>query len=98
MSETTTELVFEDPPPSGGGRQAGKSELGRWLAALREHPGRWAKYPKMRVTQHAAAAVAGTIKRGKGYGLQAGEFETTTRKAEDGKGGWLFARYVGADS
>jgi hypothetical protein len=91
MSET--EILFVDAPPPQQ-RRGRPSPITPWLAALREHPGRWAEYPQS-ILNYAAAT---NIKRGKGYGVKPGEFETTARRTEDGKAFRLFARYVGGES
>ncbi len=93
MSETP-EIVFADPPPTKKGPGSrGQSPLGLWLAALRDHPGRWAEFP-----QPMSSTVATQIKQGKRCGVRPGEFEVTRRSTGDGKTYRLFARYVGGES
>jgi hypothetical protein len=91
---SAVELVFEEPPPVMRGRNSrGQSPLGLWLAALRYHPGVWAKYP-----EPTYAATAGQIRGGRNYGAVAGEFETRPVSITGSKPlrVTLYARYIGA--
>ncbi len=90
---SAVELTFEEPPPATRGRNSrGQSPLGLWLAALRDHPGVWAKYP---VPTYASAGPQ--INRGKNYGASAGEYETRAVSITGTKPlrVTLYARYVG---
>jgi len=90
---SAVELTFEEPPPSARGcKSRGKSPLGLWLAALRDHPGVWAKYP-----EPTYASAAPQINRGKNYGASAGEYETRAVSIAGTKPlrVTLYARYVG---
>ncbi len=94
MSKTpTTDLIFVDQPPTKAGRLADPNHPIRlWLDALRQHPGQWAKYPDPQPTRTAC----GTIKNGKAYGAQPGEFEAKTSAAGATNGRvFIYARYVG---
>lgn len=86
------DLIFEEPPVlHGGGMVRGSSPMGQWLAALRQHPGQWAKFPEPK-----SATIATHIKRGTCYGVQHGEFETRTVKIDgDSSRRTFYARYVG---
>lgn len=87
------DLIFEEPPTFRMGRPLGGSPFGQWLAALRDHPGQWAKFPEPR-----AAAVSTHVRRGDAYGVEAGEFETRTMSAGTPGRVWIYARYVGGES
>lgn len=94
MSETP-ELIPEDPPPikrAGSGARAGQTPVGLWLAALRDTPGVWHRYPD-RVHARAPASIS----RGR-YGVEPGEFEALSRNLDDRGRGLLYARYVGGGS
>lgn len=84
MSE---EVVWEDPPNGPGSSGC----WGKLLAPLREHPGRWAK---VKVGNDVVRAEGSNIKRGAYAGIEAGEFEVTSRAVGDGRYA-LYARYVG---
>lgn len=89
----TDDLIFEEPPKpshSPGVRQ-GNSPVGRWLASLRDHPGSWAKYP-----DPLSQGVGTTIRKGRGYGVEAGEFEVRTVNIPDSPTHLvnLYARYT----
>lgn len=88
----SADLIFEEPPSKipTGGPVAGSSPFGLWLAALRHHPGQWAKYPEARY-----AGDATVVRNGDRYGVEAGEYETRTVNAEIGRRVWIYARYVG---
>lgn len=92
-SSKTPDLVFEEPPPPAPGRKAGTSPIGLWLTTLREHPGKWAKFPE----QVLSSYVAGVIWSGKGYGAKPGEFDAVTRTGTN-KQWWLYVRYIGGES
>lgn len=89
------DLIFEEPPSKtpGGGPVAGSSPFGLWLAALRDHPGQWAKYPEARYAGDATA-----VRNGGRYGVKAGEFETRTVGTGAGRRVWIYARYIGGES
>jgi len=90
---SAVELVFEEPPPVTRGRYSrGASPLGMWLAALRDHPGEWAKYP-----EPVSPATPCDIRGGRNYGAVAGEFETRPVNITGSKPlrVTLYARYVG---
>lgn len=94
MPQTTdpaTDLMFEEPPPPN--RRGRTSPVTGWLAALREHPGKWAKYP----TAYMTTGAGHRITAGEGYGVTAGEFEAVMRRSENGKAFHLYARYVGGE-
>jgi len=93
-----SELIFEEPPKPnpGGGRPVGASPIGRFLAALREHPGRWARFPQAHDGRGLLSRKVTDINRGNRYGVQAGEFEATSRKVGDSF--YLYAKYVGGES
>lgn len=88
----STELIFEEPPAYSG-RGPG-SPLTAWLASLRDHPGRWAKYP---LPVHSGTTTA--ITKGQRYKVAAGEFEVSATGKGAGKHkSWLYARYIGGES
>lgn len=88
---TATELIFEDPPPAR--RRGLTSPVVPWLEALRQHPGKWAKYPEPFMSSGAAA----NIVRAKGYGLTTpGEYDAVMRPTTN-KRYELYARYIGDD-
>ena len=87
----TTDLIFEEPPPTAaGGVTRGQSPLGLWLAALREHPGRWSKFP-----DPVGPSNGTTIRRGAGFGTEKGEFSIRTAKIDGSAKVTMFARYDG---
>lgn len=43
-TDTTVELIFVDEPPPAQPR-GNRSPVVGWLQSLKDHPGRWAKYP-----------------------------------------------------
>lgn len=89
------DLIFEEPPVTATGPHSqGNSPVGLWLAALRDHPGRWAKFPDT-----VPLGLSSRIKKGDRYGAKAGEFEV--RMSYIGAPPprvWLYARYVGGQS
>lgn len=88
----STELIFEDPPAYPGAGPG--SPLTGWLASLREHPGKWAKYP---TPVHAGAGTA--IARGQRYKVAPGEFEVKgSGKGAPANTSWIWVRFVGADA
>lgn len=89
------DLIFEKPPAKqwGGGASVGSSPFGRWIAALREHPGVWAKYK-----EPCSPTMATNLSRGRAYGVTAGEFEVRTVKADGDYRRWVYARFVGGES
>ena len=97
MSDTDTELIFEEPPAAAAGnsKPAGGSPLGRWLHSLRSHPGQWAKFPTGG-RKEAMRSKGYQARTGRNYGVRAGEFEVVTRKVGDEV--FLYARYVGGES
>lgn len=90
---TAPELIFEEPPPPKSGRPG--SGIREWLDSLRQHPGQWAKFPT-----EVNGGIGGHVTAGSAYGVTAGEFEVTMRRApEAGKyRAWLYARYIGGES
>ena len=87
----SADLIFEDPLPAArSGSRAGESPLGLWLAALRDHPGQWAKY-----ADAMSAATCTVIRQGKRHGVKPGEFEVRQVAVGDTRKVWLYARYVG---
>ena len=93
----TDELIFEDPPmPNAGGRPIGASPIGRFLDALRDHPGKWARFPKSYPKRDNLGHIVGDITKARRYGISVGEFEATTRKVESEY--FLYVRYVGGES
>lgn len=86
-----TNLIFENPPAiTGRGRGADPNNpYALWLAALREHPGKWAKFPEPQKDGRRLTP----IKRGSFHGISRGEFDAKTRKVNGSV--WLYARYVG---
>lgn len=89
---TTPDLIFEDAPPPKSGRFAKNTgPIAPWLDALRQYPGRLARYP-----EPANAAAAWCIKKGKAYGAKEGEFSVTTRSIPGVKDRvTLYATYLG---
>ena len=89
------ELIFEEPPPLHSGRgHAGESPLGLFLQGLRQHPGRWAKFPDI-----MGRSVSTSIRKGTGYGVAAGEYDVRT-VTEPGCPNrvTIYARYIGGES
>lgn len=84
-TEPTTDLIFEDPP-------ANRSPIAAWLHTLRQHPGKWAKYP-----ERVPTATRANITRGAYAGIRQGEFEAKGRNSADDRCD-LYARYVGGES
>ena len=86
------DLIFEEPPPIlRGAGNAGKSPLGLWLAALRQHPGQWARWP-----EPVWPTTSTDIRKGRSRAVEAGEFETRTVVIASGeKRVTLYVRYVG---
>lgn len=90
----SADLIFEDPPVVKIGRTAGETELGQWLAALRDHPGQWAKWPSPVV-----AATATFIRQGRRNGVAPGDYETRTVVIQgEASKRTMYARYVGGES
>lgn len=83
------ELIFEEPPAPPKGPDTGSAVRG-WLAAVKQHPNTWVKYP-----DRVNPSTAMQVKRG-GYGVKAGEFEAIARNIA-GKPARcdLYVRYVG---
>lgn len=90
-----TDIEWGDPP------EAGSRKVGVWvqrLAPFKERPGKWGKLPG-----YWLSPVAASIKKGEYNGVEAGEFEATTRvpKADGGKNAppknkvEIWVRYVG---
>ena len=91
-TEPTTDLIFEDPPKGGRGPHPG-NPVRLWLDALRDHPGKWTKYPDDMPNRNLAHNIASA----KCYGVYRGEFETRSASAGEGRF-WIYARYVGGES
>lgn len=73
------EFVDELPPISTHGRGRPISpHLLEFAAALREHPGAWAKYPS-ELTISSARVTAHEIKTGAAPAFREGTYEATTR-------------------
>jgi hypothetical protein len=84
-------LIFEEPTAIVGRGQT--SKYIPWLQELRKHPGRWVKFPE-RVK--GASATARAIKTGELKGVNAGEFETTTRGGTTtDRTALLYVKYIG---
>lgn len=91
---TDTELIFEEPEDKVTGGAG--SPVADWLARLRDHPGKWAKYP-----ERMHPSTSGAVKRGAYSGIKAGEFDAKGRNHGDDNGKRrcdLFARFVGDPS
>lgn len=88
--DSTVDLIFVDEPPPAQPR-GNRSPVNGWLQSLREHPGKWAKYP----TPFMSNFDTRKINSGGGYGVVAGEFEAVTRGIAN-KRYELYARYIGA--
>jgi hypothetical protein len=87
----------DPPPPNSAARSDYVSQLGRFLAALREEPKRWARKPGAHSTSDAASSIANYINSGRAAGVLKGEFDATSRKLDDGTFG-VWVRYVGTDT
>lgn len=79
-----TDLKWQDPPPSKGGRKAKWPIVGEQLKA---HPEQWAL-----VAESVSGGASGSVKRGLGP-----NFQIATRTRTDGKFD-VYARYVGESS
>lgn len=86
MNDTTTDIVWEDPPPRAYGRGRPPQHLG-FFNALRVHPGKWAQWPRQGNT-NTAKNTATRINNGRYGGTAAGEFEAVTRL------GVVYVRYL----
>lgn len=89
----TPDLIFEEPPAPETKRRGptpGDTDIGRWLTALRSHPGRSAKY-------HGTISppIGTRIRKGTLYGVKAGEFKVVTRKIEGSTRVTMWATYLG---
>lgn len=86
------DIVWEEPPADGRGpRQAGHLEP--FAAALRDHPGQWARYP-VALTEKSTSNAAVRIKTGSALSFgPAGAFEAVTRNVDGTR--VLYVRYVG---
>lgn len=80
-----SEVVWEDPPPAASGSQPG---FHAFFAELREHPGKWARWPG----KSQSHAVVTQLRQGKYSGTTAGEFEATGRRGPDGVA--VYVRFV----
>lgn len=90
------EVVFMDLPASRAGSGTAGATAAR-VAPLRERPGEWARIRGGYTNPTAARAYAAIVRKGRQLGIDEGEFETATRKNDEGT--WdVFARYVGGAS
>lgn len=80
------QVIWEEPPT----RTRANGKYSAFFDALREHPGRWARFTGTKGDSGAAAA----IRTGKYVGADAGEFDAVSRIDDAGnKGTWV--RFVG---
>lgn len=89
MSDTPTEIVWEDPAPRRTGRGG---QFGIWierLSPLLEHPGRWAVVLESE-TPSRAYGIAHNLSHHR-LRVPPGEWEYTAR------GNKVYARYLGPD-
>lgn len=77
-------IEWAEPPAVSRGRAVGHGYTQAFVAALKAHPGEWARYPR---------SVAGPVASGQ-YAKQHPGTEWTGRKREDGRRD-LYARWVG---
>lgn len=84
-----SEIVWAEPPFSGGGHPHGKYKAA--LSAVRERPGEWAM-----IGRHSSQTAV-NIKRGLVAGAERGEFDAVGRNQKDGKAD-IYVRYIGTAS
>lgn len=90
--KSASPIVWEDPPADRRGI-ARAQHLDPFAAALREHPGRWARYP-IQLTDKSTANTATRINSGLAVAFApGGTFEAVTRLVDDAR--VLYVRYVG---
>lgn len=85
-------IVWEDPPdsyPRGGAAP----RYADFFESIRKMPGRWAVWPN----PVQSPTLTTNIKNGKYSGTEAGEFDATIRKQDDGTYK-MWVRYVGGES
>lgn len=79
-------VQWEDPPH----RHGGAGVHAEFFAALREHPGRWARWPVAK----GSTSVVSDVKAGKYLGSAKGEFESVSRTVDGERR--VYVRYVGS--
>lgn len=84
------DLIFEEPPNDGRGVYRPLHPVTVWLAALREHPWVWARFP-----DDVAPAIGTFIRKGDRYGVAEGEYQTRTTSIGNTRRVHLYARYIG---
>ena len=79
VMENTTELIFEDAPPSVNikTRPPGSTPFTSWLLALRDYQGKTVKYP-----EPVNPGVSFQVNRGKYAGIEDGEFKAVARAVD----------------
>lgn len=94
----TADIKWEEPPPARPHSGASQPDpvLLAFSTALRQHPGRWARYPR-HFKVDAGRATARNVKKGMTSNWQpTGAFEATTRMQDEEC--VVYVRYIGEAS
>lgn len=85
-------LLWQEPPESSTGKNAGVTKWRYISTTLRSRPGEWAL-----VATDMSPGTVNNIKRGKLSGMTIGEFEAVSRSRPDSPPGKadIYARYIG---
>lgn len=90
-----SEVVWEDPPPVAprrlGQRNTKQRRTAAFVAELRAHPGKWARYPFVLKTDSSAKSTASHIRRGDW--VHGEGFEAAAREVDGTP--TVYARFVG---